>query len=52
MLLLGMFYFYFIIGIYGLGGGGYTIENVSRLWAYETALALNKEIPKVIPMSD
>jgi histone deacetylase 1/2 len=24
-----------------LGGGGYTIENVSRLWTYETSIALN-----------
>ncbi|THH08234.1 hypothetical protein EW145_g2851 [Phellinidium pouzarii] len=26
-----------------LGGGGYTIKNVSRAWAYETACALNVE---------
>ncbi|KAI5121201.1 hypothetical protein M0805_006002 [Coniferiporia weirii] len=26
-----------------LGGGGYTIKNVSRAWAYETACALNIE---------
>jgi histone deacetylase 1/2 len=25
-----------------LGGGGYTIENVSRCWAYETAMVLGK----------
>lgn len=23
-----------------MGGGGYTIENVSRCWAYETGVAL------------
>jgi histone deacetylase 1/2 len=23
-----------------LGGGGYTVTNVSRCWAYETSLAL------------
>lgn len=23
-----------------LGGGGYTLENVSRCWAYETSVAL------------
>jgi acetoin utilization deacetylase AcuC-like enzyme len=23
-----------------LGGGGYTIENVSRCWAYETSVIL------------
>ena len=26
-----------------LGGGGYTIKNVARAWAYETACALNIE---------
>ena len=25
-----------------LGGGGYTIRNVSRCWAYETARLLNQ----------
>ncbi|KAL7980588.1 hypothetical protein Chor_001742 [Crotalus horridus] len=28
-----------------LGGGGYTIRNVARCWTYETAVALNTEIP-------
>ncbi|CAM8976096.1 unnamed protein product [Rhodiola kirilowii] len=32
-----------------LGGGGYTIENVARCWCYETALALNKDIPDALP---
>uniref|UniRef100_A0A7N0UXE5 Histone deacetylase n=1 Tax=Kalanchoe fedtschenkoi TaxID=63787 RepID=A0A7N0UXE5_KALFE len=32
-----------------LGGGGYTIRNVARCWCYETAVALNKEIPDVMP---
>ena len=27
-----------------LGGGGYTIRNVARCWAYETSVALNAEI--------
>ena len=27
-----------------LGGGGYTINNVSRCWAYETSICLKKEI--------
>jgi len=27
-----------------LGGGGYTVHNVARLWAYETGLAVNEEI--------
>ena len=32
-----------------LGGGGYTVRNVARCWAYETSLAveepLNIELP-------
>lgn len=28
-----------------LGGGGYTIRNVARCWTYETAVALDAEIP-------
>jgi len=31
------------------GGGGYTMRNVSRCWAYETSLALGVEIPNEIP---
>jgi len=27
-----------------LGGGGYTVHNVARLWAYETGLVVNEEI--------
>lgn len=27
-----------------LGGGGYTIRNVARCWAYETSVALDTEI--------
>lgn len=27
-----------------LGGGGYTIRNVSRAWAYETGLAAGQEL--------
>lgn len=23
-----------------MGGGGYTVQNVSRCWAYETSIAL------------
>ncbi|XP_037054710.1 histone deacetylase 1-like [Peromyscus leucopus] len=29
-----------------LGGGGYSIHNVTRCWTYETAVALDTEIPK------
>lgn len=37
-----------------LGGGGYTISNVSRCWAYETAVLIGceKEIPNQIPPYD
>ena len=37
-----------------LGGGGYTIRNVARCWTYETAVALDTDIPdgsSLIPMS-
>ena len=32
-----------------LGGGGYKISNVSRCWAYETSLMLDKKISDRIP---
>lgn len=37
-----------------LGGGGYTVANVARCWAYETGIALNKnfDINTLIPTSD
>lgn len=35
-----------------LGGGGYTIRNVARCWAYETATALDVALPDVIPPND
>ena len=37
-----------------LGGGGYTIKNVARCWAYETAVCLDQEnsIDKRIPQND
>jgi hypothetical protein len=35
-----------------LGGGGYTIRNVARAWTYETAIALNQEIPNELPYND
>jgi len=34
-----------------LGGGGYTVKNVARCWAYETSLALQVELPPTIPES-
>eukprot|EP00555_Chaetoceros_dichaeta_P005804 CAMPEP_0198262856 /NCGR_PEP_ID=MMETSP1447-20131203/11302_1 /TAXON_ID=420782 /ORGANISM="Chaetoceros dichaeta, Strain CCMP1751" /LENGTH=455 /DNA_ID=CAMNT_0043951259 /DNA_START=68 /DNA_END=1435 /DNA_ORIENTATION=- len=35
-----------------LGGGGYTIRNVARCWAYETSVLLDLEIPNEIPFND
>jgi histone deacetylase 1/2 len=35
-----------------LGGGGYTIRNVARCWAYETAVLLNEDIDNNIPFND
>ena len=36
-----------------LGGGGYTIRNVARCWAYETAVLLDREdVPNDIPYND
>lgn len=29
-----------------VGGGGYTIRNVSRCWAYETAVAVGQQVPE------
>ncbi|KAF8817672.1 histone deacetylase HDAC2 [Cardiosporidium cionae] len=37
-----------------LGGGGYTIRNVARCWAYETGVALGREheMTEQIPLND
>lgn len=37
-----------------LGGGGYTVKNVSRCWTYETAICLNehKDIEPLLPTND
>jgi len=32
-----------------LGGGGYTVRNVARCWAYETARLVNEDIPNSVP---
>lgn len=29
-----------------LGGGGYTVRNVARCWAYETGMALGHDLPE------
>lgn len=35
-----------------LGGGGYTIRNVARCWAYETSRVLNADITDELPFND
>ncbi|KAF9270489.1 histone deacetylase complex, catalytic component RPD3 [Marasmius fiardii PR-910] len=35
-----------------LGGGGYTMRNVSRAWAYETGLAAGVELGSNIPVNE
>nr|GAT54437.1 predicted protein [Mycena chlorophos] len=32
-----------------VGGGGYTIKNVSRCWTYETSVLVGAEIPNELP---
>lgn len=34
-----------------LGGGGYTIKNVSRCWTYETAVLVGAAIPDELPVT-
>lgn len=34
-----------------LGGGGYTIRNVSRVWAHETAVLTDTELSNELPTS-
>jgi histone deacetylase 1/2 len=35
-----------------LGGGGYTIRNVARCWAYETGVVLDAELDDELPYND
>lgn len=35
-----------------LGGGGYTIRNVARCWAYETAVALGTNVANDLPYNE
>lgn len=35
-----------------LGGGGYTIKNVARCWAYETGIILNEEMSNILPLNE
>jgi len=35
-----------------LGGGGYTMRNVARAWAYETGIVVGQELTPVMPYND
>jgi histone deacetylase 1/2 len=35
-----------------LGGGGYTVRNVARCWAYETSILLDAKLPEEIPHNE
>lgn len=35
-----------------LGGGGYTIRNVARCWAYETSVALGIDVDPTLPPNE
>lgn len=35
-----------------LGGGGYTIENVAKVWTYDTAMAIGVDVEKDIPYNE
>lgn len=34
-----------------LGGGGYTLRNVPRCWAYETSIVAGVDVPNEIPQN-
>ncbi|KAK7178848.1 histone deacetylase [Paraphaeosphaeria sporulosa] len=42
----------FGIPVIVLGGGGYTMRNVARTWAYETGQLVNKHMEKQLPFND
>eukprot|EP00917_Polyrhabdina_sp_WS-2016_P024145 GHVP01052371.1.p1 GENE.GHVP01052371.1~~GHVP01052371.1.p1 ORF type:complete len:457 (-),score=59.45 GHVP01052371.1:964-2307(-) len=42
----------FHIPLMVLGGGGYTIRNVARTWAFETGTILGRDLPEEIPLND
>ncbi|KAJ5551570.1 hypothetical protein N7535_000485 [Penicillium sp. DV-2018c] len=35
-----------------LGGGGYTMRNVARTWAYETGILVGESLPPELPYND
>ncbi|OLY83889.1 Histone deacetylase clr6 [Smittium mucronatum] len=42
----------FNVPLLALGGGGYTIRNVARTWAFETSVLLDQEISRTLPFND
>ncbi|KAJ2165027.1 DNA-dependent RNA polymerase II [Coemansia sp. RSA 560] len=42
----------FNVPLFCLGGGGYTIRNVARTWAYETAVLLGEKLDPSLPYND
>jgi len=42
----------FNIPLMTVGGGGYTIRNVSRCWTYETSIMANTPVPDALPESE
>ncbi|KAK2726597.1 histone deacetylase 3-like [Artemia franciscana] len=42
----------FNIPLLVLGGGGYTVRNVARCWAYETAQLLDEQISNELPYNE
>lgn len=42
----------FNVPILFLGGGGYTLRNVARCWAYETSIICGQEIADEIPANE
>jgi len=42
----------FNVPVLVVGGGGYTIKNVARCWAYETGVCLGVDVDNEIPFND
>jgi histone deacetylase 1/2 len=42
----------FCVPLLLLGGGGYTIKNVARCWAFETGVSVGDDIGAQAPISD
>eukprot|EP01083_Nonionella_stella_P040704 110360_1 len=42
----------FNVPVLVLGGGGYTIRNVARCWAYETSICIGKQLDDNLPYNE